>query len=442
MVSRKWIGAAAAALTLLALQSAGSGQGLLGQMQDEVAGIVNRARPSIVSIEDERAPGDDRGRRAEGAHRPAESGKPDAEHRPQGDARRRPAFEPPRVGSGFSIGDGFIVTSADVISGMKSPMVMTEDGRRIRATVSGVDQEMNIGVLKLASRTSIPALKLGQSRHVYPGHFAISIGNQYGHLNSVALTLVAGIRDDGIPAGEHFYPGLIQIAGTVGVGTSGAPILNVRGDVIGMIAGIPFGDWTSSPFFGAPRSNGGPRSPAAAGAPPPGVINAGVLETPQTGDTGGAKPANPSGTQPDPRVFFLRPPVTSAGFAVPIDDMKPVIAGLRQGRLVHCWLGVDMKEERKREESDGIVRWKRTVQVSTVYPNSPASAAGIQTGDIMNSVNGRTVARMTLIRAALLRAQPGDAMDLRLERKGSALNVSARLAERPDQPAETTAGKH
>ena len=220
----------------------GRAQGILEQMQDEVASIVSRARPSIVSIEDERIftgqrgrPNEPDGTRVE-AGKPPDAGKGENERpQPGPPLGRRPMGEPPKVGSGFSFGDGFIVTTADVLSGMKNPMVMTEDGRRFRATVSGIDPEMNIGLLKLSSKTTLPGLRLGQSSKLYPGHFAISIGNQFGHINSVALTLVAGIRDDGVPADGHFYPGLIQISGTVGVGTSGAPILNARGEVVGTV---------------------------------------------------------------------------------------------------------------------------------------------------------------------------------------------------------------
>ena len=415
-------------------------QGILEQMQDEVATIVSRARPAIVSIEDERFFGGPRGRPADSGRGKPEGprSEPDKSQPPQ--RARRPMGEPPRIGSGFSIGDGFIVTTADVLMGMKSPMVLTEDGRRIRATISGVDPEMNIGVLKLTSTSALPGLKLGRSSTVYPGHFAISIGNQYGHLNSVALTLVAGIRDDGIPAGEHFYPGLIQIAGTVAAGTSGAPILNARGEVVGMIAGIPSGDWPPFPFPGNPSAAGRPgqtRGPAGSERSR-GLVDATI----ESGQGAGSPPANSTGPAGDPRFVFIRPPFSSAGFALPIDDMKPVLSGLRQGKLVHCWLGLDMKEERKRVESDGVVTWKRSVYVSTVYPNSPASAAGFQVGDTFTSVNSRPINRLINIRAALLRAQPGDSMEFKLERKGAMQTVTAHLAVRPEAPTPSPAAKH
>jgi S1-C subfamily serine protease len=132
------------------------------------------------------------------------------------------------------------------------------------------------------------------------------------------------------------------------------------------------------------------------------------------------------------RIVFLRPPVTSAGFALPIDDMKPVLAALRQGKMVHCWLGVDMGEERKTEEVDGTVTSRRTVFVTKVYPGSPAAAAGLMPGDVLATVNGRPVTRLFVMRAALLRAQPGEGMELRIDRKGAISTITARLAAHPE----------
>jgi len=150
------------------------------------------------------------------------------------------AVEPaPRAGTGFSVGDGYIVTTADVLQGMNNPVVVTDSGAKIRATVAGLDQERNIGLIKLVGPARIDGLKLGDSDRAIAGHFAISIGNQHGQANAVALTLIAGLRTEGTYSGGHFYPSLIQIGGTVGAGTSGAPLLDSHGEVIGIMAGVP-----------------------------------------------------------------------------------------------------------------------------------------------------------------------------------------------------------
>jgi S1-C subfamily serine protease len=146
---------------------------------------------------------------------------------------------PPRSGTGFSIGEGFIVTTADVLDGMSNPVVITDGGEKIRASVIAIDTELNVGMVKLAAQADIPALILGDSTKVMPGCFAISIGNQHGNANAVALNLVAGIRTEATYSGDHFYPSLIQFSGTVGAGTSGAPLVNSHGEVIGIVAGVP-----------------------------------------------------------------------------------------------------------------------------------------------------------------------------------------------------------
>lgn len=145
----------------------------------------------------------------------------------------------PRSGSGFSIGDGLIVTTADVVQGMNTPVVSTDDGRQARASVVAVDSRLNIALLRLSANLNLPALRLGDSANVAPGHFAITIGNQTGQANSVALSTISALKTQGTTSAAHYYPELLQIDGTVSAGTSGAPVLNARGEVIGMLAAAP-----------------------------------------------------------------------------------------------------------------------------------------------------------------------------------------------------------
>src|SRR5476649_32999 len=113
MVTRSRAATVLAMAAAIFAPAAGLAQGVLEQMQDEVANIVSRARPSIVSIEDERIFSGQRGRPNDPGHRGPDAGKGEHGRPPTGaGAPRRPMGEPPKVGSGFSIGDGFIVTTA------------------------------------------------------------------------------------------------------------------------------------------------------------------------------------------------------------------------------------------------------------------------------------------------------------------------------------------
>ncbi|HLK58427.1 MAG TPA: trypsin-like peptidase domain-containing protein [Chthonomonadaceae bacterium] len=331
----------------------------------------------------------------------------------------------PKSGSGFCLGEGYIVTTADVLEGMQEPIVITDGGLRIKARIVGMDGEANIGLLQLRSKTDLQALRVGDSDYVVPGHFAISIGNQAGQPNSVALNMVAGVRSDGMYSGAHFYPSLIQIAGTIGVGSSGAPVLNARGEVIGVIAAIPVGDWSEMAL--RPRGPGG----TFAGVPAfPGPGQGAVSPSP------GSKEGTHSGFQPPPQGFF-RPPVTSAGFAIPINAMLPVIADLRAGRPIsHSWAGLNVESNQTWVEEDNIILPKRTVFVSALYPDSPAVQAGLHLGDVILQINGAPINRNTDVRLALLHAKPGDVLTVLIARPikdkpTENKTLSLKVAERP-----------
>ena len=354
-------------------------------------------------------------------------------------------FNAPKSGSGFSIGNGYVVTTADVVEGMERPLVITDDGTRLRVKLIGIDTDLNLGLLQIPAKAVLPALKMGDSDTVAAGHFAIAIGNQSGHANSVALTMVSGVRNEGTFTGERFYPALIQVAGTIGAGTSGAPMLNARGEVIGVIAGVPAGEWTETQIYSDPPLSFQPGTSGSTS--PPGTPNSlrpqpepraqgnqGASGRGRGGFGSGGPPPGPSNRLPVNKVF-LRSPVTTAGFAIPINDLQFSIKELMtNGKIVHTWVGVDLRPDRKMEETDpGIIKMSRDVRVRSVYPDSPAQKGGLQPNDILVALNDKPVMSMAEVRATFLRLRPAEKLVVTVLRNGTKQTMTLNIEARPEK---------
>ncbi len=341
------------------------------------------------------------------------------------------AADAPKSGTGFSIGDGYVVTTADVLEGMENPVIVTDEGVRIKGVIVGMEPDLNIGVIKLAPGAELPVLKWGDSGRVVIGHFGISIGNQNGQMNSVSLNLVAGIRGDGTNAGKRFYPNLIQVAGTVGAGSSGAPLINARGEIIGMLAAVPAGDWTENrvPTPMEFKFNGitlpGPLKTGANGT---NGVRAG-----QAGRRGPAQPEEQSDDEnPQPGITFLRPPVTSAGFAIPSNDVRQIVEIIRAGKhQVRGWIGVVPVTKTRYVQDGPYLRPAITVKIDRVVPDSPASRAGLETGDIIVSLNGRAIASSAAVRSASLALKPGDTLAAVIKRGNDSKTYLLQIDARP-----------
>ena len=430
---RRGLPFALAALLLGAVPAAGA-DGILVQMQNDIVAVVRANKGGIVSIEDEGVP-----HRADARSEPRRGAEQQGRRGPTALERANA----PKSGSGFSIGNGYVVTTADVVEGMQRPLVITDDGTRMRAKIVGIDTELNLGLLLLPSKTALPALKIGDSDMVAAGHFAISIGNQAGHANSVALTMIAGIRNEGTFTGERFYPALFQISGTVGAGTSGAPLLNAGGEVVGVIAGVPVGEWTETQIYTEPSFN--PLSGGRAGTLRPETPRPGSPQPePRAQEAGQGRGKNPflfgQGQSPTDQNgppamrVFLRPPVTGTGFAIPINDLQFSIKELiANGKIVRTWVGVDLKPERKVEETGDIIKVVRYVRIRGIYPESPAQKAGLQAGDIIVGLNAKPVTSISEVRATFMRQHPADKLAITVQRNGTHQTMILTVVARPEK---------
>ena len=211
-----------------------------------------------------------------------------------------------RVGSGFIFRkEGYILTNDHVVRDARSIMVTLLDGSRLEAELVGTDQNTDVAVLKIDRDETFPVIPLADSSRVRVGQFAIAIGNPFGLDYTVTTGVVSG-KSRSILGGFSFirYQDFIQTDAWINTGSSGGPLLNIRGEVIGINALI--------------RRNENENTPA--------------------------------------------PAMAGAGFAIPINLVKSVGDQLvANGRVIRGYLGIEMRPAR------GGIRVRRILRDAPAY---------------------------------------------------------------------------
>lgn len=371
-------------LLLVLVAAAGWAEGVLDSLEREVTALARKTQNAVVSVEG-------------GALAPLGSSPSAFWMRPENEPTRRMLqtfrlFNLPnpitRKGSGFIVDREWVLTSADVVRGAEQCVVRLADGTRLTGRVVSLDDVTNLAMVKIPA-VSLPALPLGDSDRVEQGSLVLCMGTLGGYERSLALCVVAGKERTGVIGQQQFLSNLIQISGAIGAGSSGAPVLNSRGEVVGVIVASI-----------APRML---FRPTDAG------------DSRQTGT-----PAPTLGTSVDMSLLGT----TGGALAVPINDVKAVLDDMRAGRLRRPFLGI-MPADRDGAEGAEVVR---------VVPGSPAARAGIRLGDVVLSLNKSPIRRAADVTSALRRLKPGDVVQIELLRGNQRLRVSAPLAGRGNAP--------
>ena len=135
-------------------------------------------------------------------------------------------------GSGFIIHkEGLILTNAHVIDGSDELQVSLADGRLFRGQVIGVDKTTDVGLVKIQSPEPLPILPLGSSERLKIGEWVMAIGSPFGLEQSVTVGIVSA---KGRSLGRNPFHGFIQIDAAINPGNSGGPLINTRGEVVGI----------------------------------------------------------------------------------------------------------------------------------------------------------------------------------------------------------------
>src|SRR5438034_2304335 len=207
---------------------------IVGASLVSFADVVERLNPAVVNI-DTTARGSDRRRRNRGAV--PVPGTPDPFDTPYDFGVPRERESPRRgAGSGFIIdADGSILTNNHVVDRAERITVKLSDGRTLRARLVGSDPDTDIALIKVDGQTGLPVAPLGDSSTLRMGEWVCAIGNPLGYEHTVTVGVVSFL---GRKLFDMSLDNYIQTDAAINFGNSGGPLLNARGEVIGINAAI------------------------------------------------------------------------------------------------------------------------------------------------------------------------------------------------------------
>ena len=326
------------------------------------------AKPAVVNISTSR--------RTPGRAIPDLEGRP-GERSPE-DFFKRFFEEAPRrpvraVGSGFILSaDGYIVTNNHVVEDATGIQVKLADGRELAAKVVGRDPKTDLALLKVEA-TGLPVVPVGDSNALQVGEPVMAIGNPFGLEQTVTTGIVSAT---GRVIGSGPYDNFIQTDASINPGNSGGPLINARGEVIGINTAI----------------------------------------------------------------FSQRGGSVGIGFAVPSSLAKSVITQLvEHGRVERGWLGVSVQPLTK-ELAKGFKRNDATgALVASVVAGSPAERAGVKPGDIIVEFAGKKVAKSGDLPSLVAEARVGNDVPVVVAREGKEVRLTARIARLEEEEAAKVA---
>ncbi|MBD1854354.1 MULTISPECIES: HhoA/HhoB/HtrA family serine endopeptidase [Leptolyngbya] len=283
------------------------------------------------------------------------------------------------TGSGFIIsGDGLILTNAHVVSGADTVTVTMKDGREISGKVVGQDSLTDVAVVRVQAN-NLPTVPLGNSDGLKPGEWAIAIGNPLGLDNTVTAGIISATgRSSAEVRVADKRVSFIQTDAAINPGNSGGPLLNQRGEVIGMNTAIIGG--AQGLGFAIPINTAQRISQQ--------LISKGRVDHPYLGI-----------------------------------QMRGLTADLRDQ------INRDREVGFRVQDDQGVVIFR-------VMPNSPAARAGLRNGDVIKKVNGQTVTKADQVQQAVENASVGGNLRLDVSRGGNTTTVSVQPGVFPTQTAQ------
>ena len=269
--------------------------------------------------------------------------------------------QPRGVGSGFILtADGFIMTNAHVVDGADEVLVTLTDKREFKAKIIGADKRTDVAVVKIEA-SGLPAVKVGDVARLKVGEWVMAIGSPFGLDNTVTAGIVSAKQRD---TGD--YLAFIQTDVAINPGNSGGPLINMRGEVVG--------------------------------------INSQIYS--RTGSFAGIS------------------------FSIPMDEAVRVSEQLRSsGRVTRGRIGVQIDQVTKDvAESIGLGKAQGAL-VRGVESGSPADKAGVEAGDIITRFDGKLIDKSSDLPRLVGAVKPGTRSTLTVFRRGASKDLPVVIAE-------------
>ena len=271
------------------------------------------------------------------------------------------------IGSGVIISpDGYIVTNNHVVDGATDIQVTLSDRRILPAKLIGTDPLTDLAVIKIEG-SNFPNVPLGDSSQLHPGQTVLAFGNPFGFRFTVTRGIVSALNRPNPYNDDPRKPGqYIQTDAAINPGNSGGPLVNARGEVIG--------------------------------------INTFLI--------------SPSGS------------FSGMGFAIPTQIVQPTVDSLmRYGKVSHGYIGVGITDVTPENSKFFDLKDANGAVISEVQPDSPGAKAGLKVGDVITGLDGKKVTDAGELQVEVSSKHPGTKVTLDVLRDGKSVNVPVTLEE-------------
>ncbi len=272
-------------------------------------------------------------------------------------------FKQQSLGTGFIIDkDGFILTNNHVVEKTDEIKVRLSDDKEYIAQIIGRDPKTDLALIKIEPENSLTPLPMGDSDKLEVGEWVIAIGNPFGLGNTVTAGIVsAKYRQIGMGTYENF----IQTDASINPGDSGGPLLNIKGEVIG--------------------------------------INTAIFSR-----TGGS---------------------VGIGFAIPVNMAKELLPQLKKGKVVRGWLGVMIQTITPELKDKLDLKNEKGALVADVTSGGPADTAGIKRGDVIVMFDGKEIKEMKDLPYIVGSTPVGKEVTVEVIRKGRTERIQVKIGE-------------